>query len=282
MGRGIFGCAAAMAMLLMLGIRPLNSGSPSRFVKLHHLALGADGRMCHGAKALGLGATAIRGFSRGLEEIAAKEFQEAVEAWQQQNLMPAIQLFKRSAQKGNEVGEYCFRWGQYHELPPSDFAQAQRWYRRGARLLHKASTTALGKLYYAMGNHALARQWLLHTAKPQGPGGERGDSLAQWFMAESHLKSGAAASQGRGLRIAVRWWKRSAENGDTDAMLRLSEVFSIGGAGIPKESMRSRHWLFAAAAHGHQNALSNVNWNIPDRPAVEQRWIDDMERHGWV
>merc|ERR1719253_2578802 len=257
-------------MLLMLGIRPLNSVSPSRFVKLHHLALGADGRMCHGAKALGLGATAIRGFFPGLEEIAAKEFQEAVEAWQQQNLMPAIYLFRRSAQKGNEVGEYCFRWGQYHELPPSDIAQALRWYRRGAKLRHKASTTALGKLHFAMGQHNLARQWLSQTARPRGPGGEKGDSLAQWFLAELHLQGGA-------LRLAVRWWKRSAENGDVDAMMRLSNVFSEGGTGIPQDFMRSRHWLFAAAAHGHQNALGSVTWGVPDRPAVERRWIEDME-----
>lgn len=221
------------------------------------------------------------GFATGvyeeLQDIAAFEFQEAIEAWQLQNLLHAIQLFRRSAQKGNEVGEYCFRWGQYHELPPADISQAIRWYRRGARLRHKASTTALGKLHLALGHHSVARQWLTLTAVPHGPGGATGDSLAQWFLAELHMA-------GHSLRLAVRWWKRSAENGDIDAMMRLSHVFSEGGVGIPQERMRSRHWLFAAAAHGHQNALSHVNWTsgAADLTPVERRWMKDMEQRGWV
>uniref|UniRef100_A0A7S1WEF4 Sel1 repeat family protein n=1 Tax=Alexandrium catenella TaxID=2925 RepID=A0A7S1WEF4_ALECA len=213
--------------------------------------------------------------SQRLQEIAAFEFQEAIEAWQLQNLLGSIRLFLRSAQKGYEVGEYCFRWGQYHELPPSDIARALRWYRRGARMNHKASLTMLGKLHYAMGHPAEARRWLLRTAAPNGDGGATGDSLSQWFLAEMGLQGGA-------LREAVRWWKRSAENGDVDAMMRLAQVFSEGGAGIPQDTMRSRHWLLAAAAHGHQDALNRVDWSRTGRPKAERRWIEDMQQRGWV
>eukprot|EP00443_Scrippsiella_acuminata_P072924 CAMPEP_0115373628 /NCGR_PEP_ID=MMETSP0271-20121206/1533_1 /TAXON_ID=71861 /ORGANISM="Scrippsiella trochoidea, Strain CCMP3099" /LENGTH=210 /DNA_ID=CAMNT_0002796643 /DNA_START=18 /DNA_END=647 /DNA_ORIENTATION=- len=188
-----------------------------------------------------------------LQEIAVHEFQQATERWQLQNLMGAIQLFLRSAQKGHEVGEYCFRWGQYHELPPSDIQQALRWYSRGARMNHKGSTTMLGKLHYALGQKDKAEKWLRRTAAPRSYGGEFGDSLAQWFMGEMSFQAGE-------LRKAVRWWKRSAENGDVDAMMRLFTVFSQGGSGIPREPMLGRHWLLAAAAHGHQEALSRVAW----------------------
>lgn len=210
-----------------------------------------------------------------LQEIAAQEFQEAAYAWQFQNLLGAIQLFLRSAQKGNEVGEYCYRWGQYHELPPADVKQALRWYERGARMNHRACTTMLGKLHLALGHQAKAKEWLTRTAAPNRAGGAKGDSLSQWFLAEMALQGGA-------LRDAVRWWKRSAENGDIDAMMRLSQVFAEGGAGIPQEAARSRHWLLAAAAHGHQEALGRVAWSLPDRPKEEQRWIDDMQQSGWV
>jgi len=210
-----------------------------------------------------------------LDQIAALEFQKASEAWQLQNLLEAIRLFQKSAQKGYEVGEFCFRWGQYHELPPSDVRQALRWYRRGAKLNHKSSTTMLGKLHLAMGQAKVAQQWLGKTAAPKGPGGETGDSLAQWFLAEMYLKGGA-------LRDAVRWWKRSAENGDVDAMMRLSQVFAEGASGVPREQMRSRHWLFAAAAQGHQAALGQIEWAVSNRPRVEERWISHMERHGWI
>jgi TPR repeat protein len=37
------------------------------------------------------------------------------------------------------------------------------------------------------------------------------------------------------LRDAVKWWKRSAENGDSDAMMRLSQVFREGAIGVPQE-----------------------------------------------
>jgi len=208
--------------------------------------------------------------SMDLQDIAALEYQAGVEAWQMQNLLSAIAHFLRSAQKGHEVGEYCFRFGQYHELPPSDMRQALRWYQRGARMQHQASTTALGKLHLSLGHWAKAKQWLTQTALRGGIAGEHGDSLAQWFLAEMYSKGGA-------LRHAVRWWKLSAENGDVDAMMRLSNVFSEGGSGIPQEEMRSRHWFFAAVAHGHQGAMLNVTWNETGRPSVEQRWIKIME-----
>lgn len=212
-----------------------------------------------------------------LQDIAVLEFDEALEAWNLSNLLLAIQLFQRSAQKGYEVGEYCFRWGQYHELPPSDIPQAVRWYQRGARMNHQASVTMLGKLHLAMGHKSQAHQLLSRTARPQSDGGLFGDSLAQWFLAEMNLQGGA-------FRNAVRWWKRSAENGDVDAMMRLFHIFSHGATGIPQEEMRSRHWLFAAAAAGHQEALGRIQLgsSVVPRPAVERQWIQDMARRGWI
>lgn len=212
-----------------------------------------------------------------LEEIASLEFQQATITWKMNNLMGAIRLFLQSAQKGHEVGEYCFRWGQYHELPPPDINQAIRWYSRGARMNHKACTTMLGKLHLALGQKEKAKQLLVKTAAPESIGGARGDSLAQWFLAELSLGAGK-------LRDAVRWWKRSAENGDIDAMMRLAKLFTQGGIGIPREEMRARHWLLAAAAHGHQEALGQVSTDLSgagDRPKVERVWIKHMEEQGW-
>ena len=33
--------------------------------------------------------------------------------------------------------------------------------------------------------------------------------------------------------------------------------------------MLARHWLFAAAAHGHKDALDHVNWAGAKRPRVD-------------
>jgi len=226
----------------------------------------------------------------GLEHAARAEYELGVQAWNLRQPEQGLELFLRSAQKGHQVGEYCFRYGMYHELPPSDMIQAFRWYKRGARMNHKGSTTMLGKLHLAAGHRDLAVRFLRRTGLPlgvlgpaateadvleRGHGGWRGDSLAQWFLGELFLQSAK-------LRDAVKWWKLSAENGDSDAMMRLSQVFSDGANGIPQEPMRARHWLFAAAAHGHKDALDQVDWSATFRPRAEQRWIDLMEGHGWL
>lgn len=234
----------------------------------------------------------------GLERAARAEYELGVQAWNLRQAEQGLELFLKSAQKGHEVGEYCFRYGMYHELPPSDMQQAFRWYKRGARMNHKGSTTMLGKLHMAAGHRDEAMHFLQRTGLPntgrlvpgmdepfrslfvedlagKGHGGERGDSLAQWFLGELFLQSAK-------LRDAVKWWKRSAENGDSDAMMRLSQVFREGAIGVPQEPMLARHWLFAAAAHGHKDALENVNWAGAKRPRVEQKWMDLMEEHGWV
>ncbi|CAJ1450690.1 unnamed protein product [Effrenium voratum] len=170
----------------------------------------------------------------GLEHAARAEYELGVQAWNLRQPEQGLELFLRSAQKGYQVGEYCFRYGMYHELPPSDMIQAFRWYKRGARMNHKGSTTMLGKLHLAAGHRDLAVRFLRRTGLPlgvlgpaateadvleRGHGGWRGDSLAQWFLGELFLQSAK-------LRDAVKWWKLSAENGDSDAMMRLSQVLS--------------------------------------------------------
>lgn len=214
---------------------------------------------------------------RQLEDIAKEQFQEATISWNSQNLLGAMELFLKSAQKGNEIGEYCFRQGQYAELPPSDFKQAVRWYMRGARFNHQACITMLGKLRMSMGLSSDADSTLKLTAAPNGIGGTTGDSLAQWFLAEMNLKTGK-------IRNAVKWWKRSAENGDMDAMMRLSQVFSTGSPGIPQEELRGQHWKFTAAVHGHQEALQQVPWGVDESnlTKVERAWMRALEDKGWL
>ena len=49
----------------------------------------------------------------------------------------------------------------------------------------------------------------------------------------------------------MKWWKLSADNGDSDAMMRLSQVLREGAIGVPQESekwwdrwMMIGRWLF--------------------------------------
>lgn len=182
---------------------------------------------------------------------AEYDYEGALNAWDSNHFQEALQLFRLSAQKGYGLSELCWRWGRYHELPPQDLTQAMRWYQRGARMMHANSITSIGKLHLMQKQEEEARVWLLRTARPEAEGGAVGDPLAQWFLAELELKGGR-------LRQAVRWWKRSAEGGDPDAMMRLHVIFDTGGLGVPREPLRSSYWLFSAAARGHQEALMKL------------------------
>lgn len=150
---------------------------------------------------------------------------------------------------------------------------------------HGSSLTSLGKLLFAMGKLDEARTALLEMAQPRSFGGATGDSLAQWFLAELSWKQ-------ENHREAVRWWKRSAENGDVDAMMRLSSVFATGSIGIPKEVVRASHWLLVAAANGHQEALNKISWDAIQAaesadapmalPRIEKQWLEGLRAQGWV
>jgi len=233
--------------------------------------------------------------SMELQVLAARDFQKGNELWELRQLMEGIKSFGKSAQRGHGVADYCFRWGQYHELAPADVPQALRWYRRGARMNHGPSVAMLAKLLFVQGDRLRAELYWRRLADPQASfsvlnisrqapvqphrslGGASGDAVSQWFIAEAKFQTGT-------LRDAVRWWKRSAENGDVDAMMRLHSVFAVGGAGIPQEHIRARHWLFAAAANGHQEALKAIPWRAPEggHSAVERRWMQTMEAQGWI
>jgi len=102
----------------------------------------------------------------GLERAARAEYEMGVQAWNLRQAEQGLELFLKSAQKGHEVGEYCFRYGMYHEFPPSDMQQAFRWYKRGARMNHKGSTTMLGKLHMAAGHRDEAMHFLQRTGLP--------------------------------------------------------------------------------------------------------------------
>lgn len=102
----------------------------------------------------------------GLERAARAEYEMGLQAWNLRQAEQGLELFLKSAQKGHEVGEYCFRYGMYHEFPPSDMQQAFRWYKRGARMNHKGSTTMLGKLHLAAGHRDEAMHFLQRTGLP--------------------------------------------------------------------------------------------------------------------
>eukprot|EP00439_Symbiodinium_sp_Y106_P007982 s3647_g1.t1 len=152
----------------------------------------------------------------------------------------------------------------YHELPPSDIKQALRWYRRGARMNHKGSTTMLGKLHLAAGQKEKALHFLQRTGLPQrsletprtlrrsdvldrGHGGERGDSLAQWFLGELFMQS-AKLRDAAGLLQRKRTTYQTAKTMAVGSGL-MGGLFGPTGSDFPPQAqVRSKDQYIPTAA----------------------------------
>ena len=54
---------------------------------------------------------------------------------------------------------------------------------------------------------------------------------------------------------AANWWKKAAEQGQTDAQYFLGLSYSLG-LGLPKTQEQAIYWLRKAAANGNENAAA--------------------------
>ena len=79
-------------------------------------------------------------------------------------------------------------------------------------------------------------------------GAEKGDPHAQFYMgAYNHLKLG-------NYKEAVKWFRKSAEQGCAEAQFRLAELY-FQGAGAAANDQEGFKWLLKAAENGYPEAL---------------------------
>jgi TPR repeat protein len=100
---------------------------------------------------------------------------------------------------------------------------------------------------------------------------EAGDTRAMVCVGDS-----ASAQWDRDA--AARWYRRAADAGDAEAMVRLAgmavDAYVNAGAGRAGEEQRARaeHWFRAAAQAGHVGAMSSLA-RITTDAEEEQRWF---------
>jgi hypothetical protein len=132
-----------------------------------------------------------------------------------------------------------------------NYAEAAKWYRRGAEQGNADAQAALGELYQAgqgvSKNLAEAGKWFLCAARQ---GNVRGQySLA--FMCET----------GRGLPQdqvqAAKWYRLAAEQGDPLAQYDLGQRYDLG-VGVPVDRVEALKWLTLAAAQGQTDAAERL------------------------
>lgn len=104
---------------------------------------------------------------------------------------------------------------------------------------------------YAVGNHKRAGELLAPLA-------QAGNPLAQ-------LRLGMLYYLGRSVKedehIAADWWKKSAAQGNLDAMFQLGNAYLFGsqlGKTINNPDAEAATWYFRAASAGHAEAQYNL------------------------
>jgi len=104
---------------------------------------------------------------------------------------------------------------------------------------------------YAAGNYKRASELLAPLA-------QTGDAVAQ-------LRLGMLYYLGRNVkedeRIAADWWKKSAAQGNLDAMFQLGNAYLFGaqlGKTVINPDAEAATWYFRAASAGHAEAQYNL------------------------
>jgi len=133
-----------------------------------------------------------------------------------------------------------------------DFSRAAELYEKAAKLGAIRAMTAYGNiLSRGIGvpkNPIEAHKWLEKAA-------DSGDADAQ-FLVGRNFERGQGGVE-TDLETALQWYRKSAENGNSDAMNNLAVMFVLG-EGVAPDVNEAAKWYLNAAEKGNGNAMFNL------------------------
>lgn len=77
---------------------------------------------------------------------------------------------------------------------------------------------------------------------------------------------------------AVKWWRKAADQGDTDSQYMLGATYYDGDEGIPKDYAEALKWNKKAAAQGESGSLAMLGDAYFDGCGVPK---DNVKAHAW-
>ena len=95
---------------------------------------------------------------------------------------------------------------------------------------------------------------------------EQGNSDAQWMLGEMYLTGGEA---GKNVMEAVRWLRKAAEQGNAKAQLRLGVCYGEG-VGVSEDAAEAARWYHKAATQGDVKAQAMLGLCYQDGVGVMQ------------
>jgi len=188
---------------------------------------------------------AKRGYISALNDLAVLDELD-------KNYDQAIDLFKRAAQQGHPLAMYNLALHYRDGIGvPRDFGQAAEWFAKSAE----------SGLVSAMVEHALALktgrgqpdsranprravEWLQRAA-------DAGSLHAKYQLGWIYYRSGYTEEEStrvnRDRELALLWFSRAAESGDSDAQVMVAKIMEAGsGLPNPQPEIAERYWRLAA------------------------------------
>jgi TPR repeat protein len=197
------------------------------------------------------------------------------EKWSQR---PAAEL-RVTAEKGDPEAQYLLGF-QYATGGTTNYAEAERWFRKAADQNFGLAQNGLGALYEnGLGtpqNLGEAIQWYRRAAD-QGV-----------LMALNNLGQLAYSGQAPGLKRqdCIEFYEKAAQSGDLAAATALGRLQFKPLPGRSGDPGTGLHWLSYAANHGWVDAYADVAWLYMDGHFVErdyaeaQKWFADGAEKG--
>jgi TPR repeat protein len=172
------------------------------------------------------------------------------------------ELMKRAARGDASAQCQLGRMYEKGEQVERSHAEAERWYRQAAEQGNGEAAMRLDELLWFLAHLKMANQ---------------GNACVQYRLYGMHAYDGPLASDGE----ALKWLRRSAEQGYAKAQIDLGERY-VSGRGVRANSEEAEKWLRRAAAQencGAEDRLSQM-LELPDLMEKAQR--GDAEAQYWL
>jgi TPR repeat protein len=186
------------------------------------------------------------------------ELQEGLKYYEgngvEKNYAEAIRWFKKSAENGNVVAMenigYMYEIGNGVQ---QDYEEARNWYQKA---LDAGSENAA--------------EYLASMDEPGS--GEFIEGLKYYDYYDEGIWGEEDCAK------AMRWFKKSAENGNTEAMRAIGTIYSTGGNGVQKDYKLAMKWYKQAADLGNTGAMLDLGNMYENGEGVKQNF---NEARGW-
>jgi TPR repeat protein len=195
------------------------------------------------------------------------------------DLPAARQWYERAIREGGyEDAEYNLAVLLETRWEPRDLPAAKSMYTLAALSHHAGALRRLAGLFgHAVNSPDFSAAQLEWETKAQ-----TGDADAAYLLGVLNqsglLHSTDRKYRPRDLITALAWYRKAAEAGNIDAMVRLGQLLSGGYKNVPQDLLEARAWLEKAVTSGDADAMYELGWllqsdRVPRDIATSQEWF---------